>query len=105
MVLFEVLFFSLFIPFLELFDKNKMSNATEDSVLNSFWYKAFDFFDAETTLSSITLCLVLTVIMREAVSMLNQYLQFSLIGAIEKGVQNKVVRHVLEPGNGPCPAA
>ena len=92
MVLFEVLFFSLFIPFLELFDKDKVSNITEGSALKSFWLKAFDFLDVDFAIHSITFCLVGAVILREIVSMLTQYLRFSLTGAIEKGVQNKVVQ-------------
>lgn len=93
MVFFELLFFSLFIPFLELFDADQMSDVAEEgSVLKSFWYKIFDFFGVDFALNSITVCLVVAVILRETVSMLTQYLNFSLAGEIEKGVQNKVVQ-------------
>ena len=92
MALFEVLFFSLFIPFLELFDKGQKFDAAGGSAVSSFWHKAFDFFSVAFALHSIAFCLVIVVILREAVSMVSQYLSFSLIGSIEKGVQNKVVK-------------
>ncbi len=91
MALLEVLFFSLFIPFLELFDKGQNLTANVNSAVSSFWHYVFDFFTIDFSLYSLAFCLVIVILLREAVSVVSQYLSYSLVGLIEKGVQNKVV--------------
>lgn len=91
MALLEVIFFSFFIPFLELFDKDQNLNTKESSVVSSFWRYVFDFLNIDFTLYSLAFSLVFIIVLREAVSVSSQYLSYRLIGEIEKGIQNKVV--------------
>ncbi|MDB2513370.1 ABC transporter ATP-binding protein/permease [Alphaproteobacteria bacterium] len=91
MALLEVIFFSFFIPFLELFDKGQNLDTKESSVVSFFWRYVFDFFYIDFTLYSLAFSLVFVIVLREVVSVVSQYLSYRLIGEIEKGIQNKVV--------------
>lgn len=105
---FEALFIFLLIPFLEVFGQPIQSTHNASSYVAGVVNSIFTPIGLSYNLNNLAICLGIMACLRETFSAFNQVTSQMLIGKIEKGIQEEVVRatlsatflHTLTLGNG-----
>lgn len=91
----EAIFIFLLIPFFEFFNQIEPQGPFESSKPTLILAHGLSYLGVDLTIYVVAICLTFAACVREVLSGLNHYTMQQLIGNIERGIKNTVVRATL----------